>query len=133
MTSPREAPSGPEAFGDERLIVVDGRHRVETSRHRRRAIGISKHRSLFSRKKKCVLCRVISDIPRSSLGTKPFAKLSLIEVGLFGEFLRGCRANISKGGVNSKPVAKHNERPIDGRTQIVDHLPKKLIESIGVQ
>jgi hypothetical protein len=133
MFSPREPPSGPKAFGDERLIVVDGRHAVETSCHRRWTIRISEHRSLFGGEKKCLPLRVIGDIPRNSLGTKPFAKLPLIEFGFFGEFLRGSRANFSKRGVNSKPVAKHNERSIYGRTKVVDHLPKKLIKGIRVQ
>ena len=113
--------------------MVNGRDTVESTYHCRWTVRISKHRGLFRSEKKGVARRLITDVSRSSLGTKPFAKLSLIEVGLFGEFLRGRRANISKRGVNSKPVAKYNERSIYGRPKIVDHLPKKLIKGIRVQ
>jgi|HubBroStandDraft_6_1064221.scaffolds.fasta_scaffold764903_1 hypothetical protein len=133
MLSPRQTRAGPKTLGDKWLIAVDGRNGIETSRHRGRAIWISKHCDLFGSEKKSLACRIIANVSRSSLGTKPFAKLSLMEVGLFGEFSRGSRTNISKRCVNSKPVAKYNERSIYGRPEIVDHLPKKLIEGIGVQ
>ena len=80
--------------------MVDGRDTVETTYHRRWTVRISKHRGLFRSEKKGVARRVITDVSRSSLGTKPFAKLSLIEVGLFGEFLRGRRANIEHERAN---------------------------------
>jgi hypothetical protein len=133
MLSPRQTRAGPKTLGDKRFIVVDGRNGIETSRHRGRAIWISKHCDLFGSEKKSLACRFIANVSRSSLGTKPFAKLSLMEVGLFGEFLGGRRANICKCSVNSKPVAKYNECSIYGRPEIVDHLSKKLIEGIGVQ
>jgi hypothetical protein len=56
-----------------------------------------------------------------------------MEVGLFCELFRGRRANIGKRCVNSEVVAKHNERSIYGRPEIVDQLLKKLIEGIGIQ
>src|SRR5580704_5444650 len=87
MLSPRQALSGPKTLGYQRLIMVDGRDGVETSDHRRWTVWIRKHRGLFSRKKKAVLCRVVGDVARSCLGTQPFAKLSLMEVGLFDELL----------------------------------------------
>src|ERR1700746_2791129 len=133
MLSPRQTRAGPKTLGDKWLIVINGRNGIETSRHRGRTIWISEHCDLFGSEKKSIACRIIANVSRSSLGTKPFAKLSLMEVGLFGEFLRGSRPNISKVWVNPKPVAKYNERSIYGRPEIVDHLPKKLIEGIGVQ
>src|SRR5262249_57692976 len=84
------------------------------------------------RKKECVRRGVIGDVARSGVGTKPFANLSFMEVGLFGELLRGRRAGLSKRGVESKPVAQYNERPVYGGPKVVDHLPKKLIKGIGV-
>src|ERR1700759_3113294 len=111
MLSPRQAFSGPKTLGYQRLIMVDGRDGVETSDHCRRTVWIRKHRGLFSRKKKGVLRRDVGDVARSCLGTQPFAKLSLMEVGLFGELLGGRRANLSKRGVESKPVAQNNKRP----------------------
>jgi hypothetical protein len=58
---------------------------------------------------------------------------NVMEIGLFGELLRGRRANIGKRCVNSKLVAKYKERSIYRRSEIVDHLAKKLIQGIGVQ
>src|SRR5258707_11764113 len=133
MPSPRQTRAGPKTLGDKRFIVVDGRNGIETSRHRGRTIWISEHCDLFGSEKKSIACRIIANVSRSSLGTKPFPKLSLMELGLFCELLRGRRTNIGKRCVNSKLVAKHNERSIYGRPEIVDQLLKKLIESIGIQ
>src|SRR5258707_3572876 len=133
MPSPRQTRDGPKTLGDKRFVVVDGRNGIETSRHRGRTIWISEYCDLFGSEKKSLACRIIANVSRSSLGTKPFAKLSLMKVGFFGELLRGRRANISKCCVNSKPVAKYNECSIYGRPEIVDHPPKKLIEGIVVQ
>src|SRR5260221_4436671 len=132
MLSPRQTRAGPKTLGDKRLIVVDGRNGIETARHRRRTIWVSEHCDLFGSEKKSVAGCIIANVPRGSLGTKPFPKLSLMELGLFGEFSRGRRANIGKRCVNSK-LAKYNERSIYGRPEIVDHLLNKLIEGIGVQ
>jgi hypothetical protein len=51
-------------------------------------------------------------ISRSNLGTKPFAELSLMELGFFCQLLRGRPANVGECGVNSKPVAKYDQRSI---------------------
>src|SRR5260221_850960 len=133
MLSPRQTRAGPKTLGDKWLIVINGRNGIETSRHRGRTIWISEHCDLFWGEKKSVASRIIANVSRSSLGTKPFAKLSLMEIGLFGELSRSSRTNISKRCVNFKPVAEYNERSIYGRPEIVDHLPKKLIEGIGAQ
>ena len=133
MLSPRQTRASPKALGDKWLIVINGRNGIETARHRRRTIWISEHCDLFGSEKKSIAGRIIAYVSGSSLGTKPFPKLSLMELGLFGELLRGRRANICKCSVNSKPVAKYNECSIYGRPEIADHLPKELIEGIGVQ
>src|SRR5260221_4063983 len=78
MLSPRQTRAGPKTLGDKRLIVVDGRNGIETSRHRSRAIWISKHCDLFGSEKKSLACRIIANVSRSSLRPKPFAKLSLM-------------------------------------------------------
>src|SRR4029077_318485 len=77
MLSPRQTRTGPKTLGDKRPIVVDGRNGIETSRHRRRTIWISEHCDLFCSEKKSIARRIIANVSRSSLGTKPFAKLSL--------------------------------------------------------
>src|SRR5258708_34400113 len=105
MASPRQTRAGPKTLGDKWLIVIDGRNGIETSRQRGRTIWISEHRDLFGSEKKSVASRIIANVSRSSLGTKPFAKLSLMEIGLFGELLGRRRANITKRLVNSKLVA----------------------------
>jgi hypothetical protein len=133
MLSPRQTRASPKALGDKWLIVINGRNGIETARHRRRTIWVSEHCDLFGSEKKSIAGRIIAYVSGSSLGTKPFPKLSLMELGLFGELLRGRRANIGKRCVNSKLVTKYNERSIYGRPQIVDHLLNKLIEGIGVQ
>src|ERR1700736_1847668 len=109
MLSPRQTRAGPKTLGDKRFVVVNGRNGIETSRHRGRAIWISEYCDLFCSEKKSLAGCIIANVSRSSLGTKPFAKLSLMEVCPFGEVLGGRRANICKCSVNSKPVAKYNE------------------------
>src|SRR5271165_2604399 len=63
MISPREASSRPKALGDERLIMVNGRHGVKTSRYQCRTIWISKQRDLFGSEKKDLPLRVVGNIP----------------------------------------------------------------------
>src|SRR5271169_4925852 len=87
MPSPRQTRAGPKTLGDKWLIVINGRNSIETSRHRSRTIWISEHCYLFWSKKKSVASRFIANVSRSNLGTKPFAKLSLMEICLFGELL----------------------------------------------
>lgn len=87
MPSPRQTRPGPKTLGYKWLIVIDGRNGIETSRQRGRAIWIGEHCHLFGSEKKSVASRIIANVSRSSLGTKPFAKLSLMEIGLFGELL----------------------------------------------
>src|SRR5258707_10611671 len=87
MPSPRQTRAGPKTLGDKWLIVINGRNGIETSRHRGRTIWISEHCDLFGSEKKSIASRIIANISRSRLGTKPFAKLSLMEIGLFGELL----------------------------------------------
>src|ERR1700751_1205830 len=87
MPSPSQNLAGPKTLGDKCLIVIDGRNGIETSRQRGRTIWISEHRDLFGSEKKSVAFRIIANVSRSSLGTKPFAKLSLMEFSLFGELL----------------------------------------------
>src|SRR5262249_22169664 len=129
MRSPRQALSGPKAFGDQWFIMVDGPDGVKTADHRRRTVGIGEHRGLFSREEKCVLRRVIGDVARSGLGAQPFANLSFVEVGLFGKLLRVGRADLSKRCVEAKPVAQYNERSVYGGPKVVNHLPQKFIKN----
>ena len=82
MLSPRQTRAGPKTLGDKWLIVINGRNGIETSRHRGRTIWISEHCDLFWSEKKSVASRIIANVSRSSLGTKPFAKLSLMEISL---------------------------------------------------
>jgi hypothetical protein len=102
MLSPRQALSGPKTLGHQWLIMVDGTDGVKTSDHRRRTVWIGKYRGLLSRKKKGVPRRVLGDVARSGLGTKPFANLSFMEVGLFGELLRGRR--VEGEGISAVPI-----------------------------
>jgi hypothetical protein len=133
VLSPRQTCAGPKTLGNKRLIVMDGRNGIETSRHRGGAIWISEHCDLFGSEKKSLVCRIIANVSGSSLGTEPFTKLSLMKIGLLGELLRGRWANIGKRPVNSKLVTKYDERSIYCRPEIIDHLLEKLIEGIGVQ
>src|SRR5260221_12946688 len=119
MLSPRQNRAGPKALGDKRLIMVDGRNGIETSRHRGRTFWISEYCDLLGSEKKSVAGCIIANVPRGSLGTKPFAKLSFMELGLFCELFRGRRANIGKRCVKSKLLAKHDARSIYGRPEIV--------------
>ena len=100
MFTPRQTRAGPKTLGNKRLVVVDGRNGIETSRHCSGTIWISEHRDLFGSEKKTIARRIIVNISRSSLGTKPFAELSLVELGLFCQLLRGRPANLGECGVN---------------------------------
>src|ERR1700751_645534 len=100
MPPPRQTRAGPKTLAHKWLIVIDGRNGIETSRQCGRAIWISEHCLLFGSEKKSVASRIIANVSRSRLGTKPFAKLSLMEIGFFGELLCRRRANIRKRRVN---------------------------------
>ena len=132
MVSPRYSGSCAKTFSDNRLIVVDRGDGVESSRHRGRTAWIGKNCDLFRREEELRAFSVVGNVAGGDLGTQPLTQLSLVETGLPGKLLRGCRTRLSQSRIDPETVAKYHKRAIHGSANVIYHLAEELVQCVGI-
>src|SRR5271157_4417987 len=133
MLVPADALAGPERIQQLVDVVRDGDRRQEKSRQIDRTVFIGQCESLLGRERILPRPGIVANITARCLGIQPLADVAFRRSRLLCDFGGGHRLSAAHRLVQTKTIAKRDQRCVDGRSHIYDGLVHEVIQFCFVE